>query len=120
MWGKEFAVKCIIDNQVVLLRSPEGPLSVHIASFAKWVRSQGYAADSTHRMILLAVCFSRWLGHKRVGLRDITRGHVARYLRYRARYAQPRAGDAAALMYLCRVAPEDCSPRAPTNPYVPN
>jgi len=100
MWGKEFAVKCIIDNQVVLLRSPEGPLSSHIASFAKWMRSQGYAADSTHRMILLAACFSRWLGHKRVGLRDITRGHAARYLRYRARYAQPRAGDAAALMYL--------------------
>lgn len=100
MWGKEFTVKCIIDNQIVLLRSPEGPLSAHIASFAIWVRSQGYAAHSIHRMILLAACFSRWLGHKRVGQRDITRENVARYLRYRARYAQLRAGDATALMCL--------------------
>jgi site-specific recombinase XerD len=93
-------VKCIIDKQVVLLQPPEGPFAAHIASFAKWVKSQGYAVYSTHRMILLAACFSRWLGHKQVVLRNVTREHVVRYLRYRARYALPRAGDATGLMYL--------------------
>ena len=93
-------MKCVINNQVVLSRAPEGPLAAHIGSFARSVSEQGYAADSIHRQVLLAACFSRWLKQKGVALRRITSDHPARYLRYRARHVRPCRGDAAALRHL--------------------
>ena len=93
-------MKCIIDNQVVLSRAPEGPLASHIGSFAKSLSEQGYALESIHRQVLLAACFSRWLKQKGVGLRSITSDHPPRYLRYRARHRRPCEGDAAALRHL--------------------
>jgi hypothetical protein len=55
-------MKCIVNDDVVLARPLEGPLSAHIAPFAMWAREQGYARRSRHRQVLLAACFSRWLG----------------------------------------------------------
>jgi hypothetical protein len=57
-------MKCIIGNQVVLSRPPEGPLAAQIGSFAKSVSEQGYSLPSIHRRVLLAACFSRWLKQK--------------------------------------------------------
>lgn len=93
-------MKCIVSNQVVLSRSPEGPLAVHIGSFARSVSEQGYSLVSIHRQVLLASCFSRWLKQEGVGLRSICSDHSVRYLRYRARHVQPCLGDAAALRHL--------------------
>ena len=93
-------MKCIINNQVVLSRRPEGPLAAQIGSFAKSVSEQGYSLASIHRQVLLAACFSRWLKQKGVGLRTICSDHAVRYLRYRARHVRPCRGDAAALKYL--------------------
>ena len=93
-------MKCVINSQVVLSRAPEGPLAAHIASFARSVSEQGYALDSIHRQVLLAVCFTRWLKQKGVAPRSITSDHPARYLRYRARQVRPCRGDAAALKHL--------------------
>jgi integrase/recombinase XerD len=93
-------VKCIIDNQVVLSRAPEGPLASHIGPFARSMSEQGYALYSIQRQVLLAACFSRWLKQQGVALRSITSEHPPRYLRYRARRARPSLGDAAALKHL--------------------
>lgn len=93
-------MKCIIDNQVVLSRAPEGPLASHIGPFARSLSEQGYALYSIHRQVLLAACFSRWLKQQGVALRSITSEHPARYLRYRARHARPSQGDAAALRHM--------------------
>ena len=93
-------MKCIIDNQVVLSRAPEGPLAAHIDSFAKSVREEGYATNSIHRQVLLAACFSRWLQQKRVRLGGITSRHAERYLQYRGEHVRPCAGDVAALRHL--------------------
>src|SRR5664280_670460 len=90
-------MKCIVSEDVVLSRSLEGPLSAHIAGFAKWARDEGYALTSRHRQVLLAACFSRWLGQQAVGVHRITPEHPARYLRFRARYVQIHQGDRAAL-----------------------
>jgi integrase/recombinase XerD len=92
-------MKCIIDNQVVLSRPPEGPLATQIGSFAKSVSDQGYSLVSIHRQVLLAACFSRWLKQKGIGLRSICSDHTAGYLRYRARHARPSSGDASALRH---------------------
>ena len=54
-------MKCIIDSEIVLWRAPEGPLAAHVGPFARSLREQGYALDSTHRQVLLPTCFSRWL-----------------------------------------------------------
>ena len=75
----------------------EGPLSAHIVGFARWARDEGYALYSRRRQVLLAACFSRWLGQKRVSTGRVTSGHVVRYLRSRARRLKIRSGDVAAL-----------------------
>ncbi len=93
-------MKCIVGNQVVLSRPPEGPLAAQIGSFAKSVSEQGYSLASIHRRVLLAACFSRWLKQKGVGLRSICSDHLVLYLRYRARHRRPCQGDAAALRHL--------------------
>jgi integrase/recombinase XerD len=93
-------VKCIINNQVVLSRAPEGPLASHIGPFARSLSEQGYALNSIHQQVLLAACFSRWLKQLGVALRSITSDHPPRYLRYRARQVRPYLGDAAALRHL--------------------
>jgi len=36
-------MKCIVSEDVVLSRPLDGPLSAHIAGFAKWVRDEGTA-----------------------------------------------------------------------------
>jgi len=93
-------MKCIIDNQIVLSQAPEGPLAAHIEPFARSLREQGYALDSTHRQVLLATCFSRWLEQQGVPLRRTGSDHPPQYLRYRARQVRACRGDAAALWHL--------------------
>src|ERR1700691_508370 len=93
-------MKCIINNQVVLSRAPEGPLAAQIGSFAESVSKQGYSLASIHRHVLLAACFSGWLQQNGVGLRSLCSDHAARYLRYRARRVRPGRGDTAALKHL--------------------
>jgi integrase/recombinase XerD len=90
-------MKCVINNQVVLSRTPEGPFAERIGSFAESVSKQGYSLASIHRQVLLAACFSQWLQQNGVGLRSICSDHATRYLRYRARRLRPCRGDAAAL-----------------------
>lgn len=93
-------MKCIIDNQIVLSRAPEGPLALHIGPFARSLSEQGYALGSMQQQVRLAACFSRWLKQEGVVLRSITSDHPPRYLRYRARQVQPCQGNAAALRHL--------------------
>ena len=40
--AEEFAVRCLIDKQVVLSQTLEGPLAPHIGRFAESLREQGY------------------------------------------------------------------------------
>ncbi len=44
-------MKCIVNNQVVLSRPPEGPLAAQIGSFAESVTEQGYSLASIHRQV---------------------------------------------------------------------
>jgi len=90
-------MKFIVSEDVVLSRPLEGPLSARIAGFAKWARDEGYALYSRQRQVLLAACFSRWLGHVRVSPGRVTSGHMVRYLRSRARHLKICRGDTAAL-----------------------
>jgi integrase/recombinase XerD len=90
-------MKCIVSDDVVLSQPLDGPLSAHIAGFAKWVRDEGYALYSRHRQVRLAACFSRWLGHKGVSPYCVTSEHPGRYLRSRTRHVKICRGDAAAL-----------------------
>lgn len=92
-------MKYIVDNQVVLLRAPEGPLAEYIKPFAKSVREEGYAPTSIHRKVLLAACFGRWLKQQKVRLRGINSEHAARYLQYRGQRVRLRSGDAASVRH---------------------
>jgi integrase/recombinase XerD len=93
-------VKCIISDQVVLSRPPEGPLAVHLASFSKWANEQGYALCSLRQRIRIVAGFSWWLAQKAVRLRTVSSGHAAQYLRYRAQRRRICEGDATALRQL--------------------
>jgi integrase/recombinase XerD len=90
-------VRYIINDQVVLLRAPEGPLAPYIASFSKCASEQGYALSSLRQRIRIAVGFSRWLAKKSIRLRSVSSRHSAQYLRYRARRQRICEGDATAL-----------------------
>ena len=90
-------MKCIVNDDVVLSQPLDGPLSAHIPAFAQWARDQGYAWASRYRQVLLAACFSRWLGQRAVSARRVSTEHEARYLRWRARRHQVRREDATAL-----------------------
>lgn len=93
-------MKFIIDDRVVLLRGPDGPLAPHIVSFSKWAIGQGYAPYSLRIRIRIAVGFSRWLVEKSVRLPSVSSRHFNQYLRYRERRRQIRDGDATALKQL--------------------
>jgi site-specific recombinase XerD len=90
-------MKYIVNGDVVLSQPLEGPLSAHIAAFAQWARDQGYAWASRYRQVLLAACFSRWLGQQATGVRRVSVEQQAQYLRFRARRVQVRQEDATAL-----------------------
>jgi integrase/recombinase XerD len=92
-------MKCIINDDVVLSQPLDGPLSAHIPAFAQWARDQGYAWASRYRHVLLAACFSRWLGQQAVTICRVSDEHSARYLRSRRRRVQIHRGDAAALYH---------------------
>ena len=54
-------MKGVINDQIVLLRAPEGPLVVYLDRFASATSKKGYAVRSVHRQVFLAADFSRWL-----------------------------------------------------------
>src|SRR5712692_10633949 len=93
-------MKCTFNDDVVLSQPFEGPLAEHIAGFADWAREQGYARYSRYRQVLLAACFSRWLGQQAVSVRRVSSEQPSRYLRSRARRVRLHRGDAAALTQL--------------------
>ena len=93
-------MRYIINDQVVLSRPLEGPLAAHIDSFARWLSEQGYAFCSVRRQVLIAACFSRWLGQKGVREHAVSFNHAVQYLRYRARRVQIHKGDTPALRYV--------------------
>jgi len=82
-------MRCVINQQLVLSRGPDGPLAAYIGAFAKSRSAQGYAPFSIHRQVLLAACFSHWLKQQGVALRHISSDHILRYLRDRARRVRP-------------------------------
>lgn len=96
----------VINNQVVLSRVSQGPISVYIGGFLNSMNSLnslnslGYAPHYIHQQVRLAACFSHWLKQTRVRLRSITSDHPQLYLRYRYRHQRPWRGDAAALKNL--------------------
>jgi integrase/recombinase XerD len=115
-------MRCLIDKQIVLSKTLEGPLAPHVEPFAETLREQGYTQASIHRQVLLAACFSRWLQQRGVSLCSTTSAHPPQYLRYRARQVRPSLGDAAALSHLLtflrrqRVIPDEkISPRRLTS-----
>ena len=68
-------MKYIVNGDIVLSRSPEGPLATEIGAFAKWASEQGYARYSRYRQVLLAAGFSRWLGRQVVSVRRVSSEH---------------------------------------------
>ena len=90
-------MKCVTDNQVVLIRPPEGPLAAFIRPFAGWASEQGYVPDSLRQRIRIATGFSQWLGEKALRPPNIHSQHCTQYLRYRARRLRIQRCDAIAL-----------------------
>ncbi len=93
-------MKFVINNQVVLSQPLEGPLATYIPSFTQWVNEQGYAPYTLYRRVLLAACFSRWLGQKDIGLCEVLSKHPKQYLLCRARQRRIGRSDAASLRQL--------------------
>jgi integrase/recombinase XerD len=93
-------MKCIIGDQVVLSRAPDGPLAVHLGLFVQSQSAQGYARESIRCQVRLAAGFSHWLQQQGIALRYVSSDHLSRYMHDRARWARPWRGDAAALRHI--------------------
>ena len=93
-------MKCVINNEVVLSRAPDGPVAAHIGPFARSQSTQGYTRSSIHRQVLLAASFSHWLKQQGFALPHVDCDRTSLYLRDRARRVRPCLGDAAALRHL--------------------
>jgi hypothetical protein len=59
-------VKRIINDQVFLLRAPEGPLAVYVALFSKWASGQDARRVRCGGGFGSATGLSRWLAQKAV------------------------------------------------------
>jgi integrase/recombinase XerD len=90
----------VVDQHVVLLHAPDGPLALHLNAFAKNQKAQGYTRYSIHRQILLAAGFSDWLVQKELTLRHVRSGHLRQYLRHRAQRVRCHNFDIACLKRL--------------------
>ena len=90
-------MKCIVDDDVVLSRPLEGPLSGYIGEFAKWTREEGYAFLTRQWKVMLAARFSLWLKRQAASIRCVSLKHATRYLRCRARHVLIKRGDYATL-----------------------
>src|SRR5258708_21105335 len=90
-------MRCIVDNDVVLAQTLEGPMSEQIERFGRWAREEGYAFPTRRRKVMLAACFSRWLGQQAVNIRSVSSAHAARYLRSRAHHVKIQPDDAGTL-----------------------
>jgi len=71
----------IVHGDIALSQPPTGPVASQIEGFAEWARHHGYARYSRYRQVLLAACFSRWLGQRRIGVR-LRAEHPARFLQW--------------------------------------
>ena len=114
-------MKYIVDGDLVLSQPPTGPLAAQIGDFAEWAREQGYARYSRYRKILLAACFSGWLGRQAITLRGVSSQDASRYLQVRARRVKLHKEDAPALRQLLTflrrqgaIPPEKIAPCRPT------
>ena len=90
-------MKYIINDQMSLMRPPEGPVAAFVRPFSEWVREQGYTLVSLRQRIRIAADFSRWVGRKGIRPPNIRSEHCAQYLQYRARRLRSHPGDATAL-----------------------
>jgi integrase/recombinase XerD len=93
-------MKFMVNNDVVLARPLEGPLSTYIPGFAQWARQEGYTFSTRKRKVHWAACFSRWLAPRAPSVRQVSPEHAARYLRSRASHVQIGRCDAATLRQL--------------------
>ena len=86
-----------VNDRLVLMRPPEGPLAAFIRPFSDWVVKQGYRLDSLRQRVRIAGDFSRWLGRRALQAPNIRAEHCAQYLRCRRRRRKLGRGDAVAL-----------------------
>ena len=86
-------------NQLVRPQWRGGPLADWLDAFADLTAARGYAPSTSHRMILLASCFSQWLKQEAIAIADINPDHATRYLRHRAQRLRPRQHDRTSLRH---------------------
>jgi integrase/recombinase XerD len=83
----------IINEDLSLRRSPEGPLEAHIRPFGEWAIEQGYSKHRVQSRVHLAAGFSQWLKRKGVHVREVSGKHLGQYLQHRAHGRRIFPGD---------------------------
>lgn len=78
-----------------LRRMREGPLGAYVDVFARQLLNEGYARTSARYAMQLVADFGRWIGRRRIAVRQVTAEHLASYLKHRSRQGHFRSGDKA-------------------------
>lgn len=80
--------------------SHEGPLGIHIDTFAAWLYEQGYAQSTIRYFIRLVADLSRWLVRRGFGLNDLQLSRIEEFVQIRETSGYLRPGDAVMLKRL--------------------
>ncbi|RLM20433.1 hypothetical protein BIY29_15235 [Brenneria alni] len=75
----------------------EGPLAPYLEPYAEYLADQGYSQVAYWKKTFLIAEFSRWLSRGGIAINEIAGEYEDAFLRDRARYRLPKAGDHIAL-----------------------
>lgn len=81
-------------------RMHEGPLGSLIDGFTAFLRARGHPESTARYQVRLAAALSRWLGRRKLGVRDLRRWTIDAFLRDRRRRVDLRPGDRFCLLLL--------------------
>ena len=81
-------------------RMHEGPLGSLIDGFIAFLRARGHSESTARYQVRLAAALSRWLGRRKLGVRDLRRWTIDAFLRDRRRRVDLRPGDRFCLLLL--------------------
>lgn len=111
-----------INDQMALMRTPEGPLVGLLPGFANFLAIKGYAHSTIHRWIRLVADLSKWLKQEAILLPTMSVELLTRYLDQSPRRHAPDLGNRSALRNLMEylraeevVPAERQEPRHPTD-----
>jgi site-specific recombinase XerD len=104
--GKDMSMSAFFVMRATVRRLQGGPLGIHMDAYAGRLLEQGFSKERARDKIRLVGDFNGWLQRHRLGVADIDRQTVRRYLKSCKGHIHPGRGPSSALQLLLDVLTE--------------